>query len=242
MGTMCYYLSMKRRFPCPAVFLAVLLFVFLTLPLGAQGFFSKISWLAQGTVLFFPEDNGVDSDPMPILPSFGFGASYALLHISAVELKIETTFDFYMTHYGYSYTLERAVPLAIENRSARVLGSLFALQAAAVYDFSPLIRARFFAGPAADLRIVFLASGLNEGVDPMDEIRKETDDVKSYFWSKGRWFMPVIGSGVDFTLNSFIKLGIDFRVWIPMWKGWSGETLPAIEGWRFGVGARLTFR
>jgi hypothetical protein len=155
---------------------------------------------------------------------------------------IELTGDFYFTHYGYDFDLDRAVPYAIENRSSFVFGSVVGLQAVALFDITPDIDVRVYGGPAVDLRIVLLAEDLNEGVDPMDEIRRQTDAVKDYFWGKGRWFLPVFGTGMDFNLNSKIKLGFDLRVWFPLYRVWSGENLPPAEGWRFGMGARITFR
>lgn len=227
---------MSRYFFSRRIIPAFFLFVFSVLPLSAQGFGSKISWFMNGSVLFFPEDNGLHSDPMPVLPSLGAGISYPFTD----NFRAELTLDFYTTHYGYR--LDRAVPLAIENRSARVIGSFLALQAAWYFNINSVMTIRAYGGPAADLRIVLLAAGLNEGLDPLDEIRAETDSVRDYFWSKGRWFMPVVGAGLDFALNERFKIGVDMRVWTPVYRLWTGEDLPAIEGWRFGPGIRLTIR
>jgi hypothetical protein len=219
--------------------MALAVFGALALPLEAQGFFSRLTWAAEGSVLFFPEDNGMHSDPMPILPSPGLAVSHPL---PWWPMHLELTLDFYFTHYGYDFELDRAVPYAIENRSSFVLGSVLGLQAKALFNITPVIDARAYGGFSADLRIVLIAADLNEGVDPMDEIRRETDAVRDYFWSSGRWFLPVIGGGMDFNLNSKLKLGLDLRVWFPLYKIWTAEDLPAIEGWRFGIGARITFR
>jgi len=235
---MCYILSMGKRFFSLRVFMAIIIFTLVVIPLGAQGFFSNISWLVEGSVFFFPEDNGTESDPMPVLPSLGMGASYGVIKDSKIGFSLELTLDFYWTNYGYSYTLNRAVPQAIENRSAQVLGFPLAIQAVGIYNVSSFAAIRAYTGPMADLRIVLLASDLRS--DDKDDASKQTDSVRHYFWSKGRWFLPVAGLGTDFTLNSRFKLGVDFRVWMPMYKLWSGEDLPAIEGWRFGAGFRLT--
>jgi hypothetical protein len=197
------------------------------------GFFKKLSWFIEGSVLFFPEDNGYHSDPMPILPSPGFGVSYPFTNL----FRLELTFDFYMTHYGYSTELDRAVPMAQENRSARVIGILLGVQAAWYFNFTPILTGRAFIGPAADLRIVLIAAGLN---DADDDAADQTDSVRKYFWSQGRWFMPVIGTGLDITVNPRFKVGLDFRVWMPAYRIWSGEDLPGIEGWRFSPGIRFT--
>jgi len=221
---------MRKRF----LFFVVCIFIFGSLPLGAQSFFGKISWFAEGSVLFFPEDNGVHSDPMPVLPSPGMGASYPFTD----NFRLELTLDLYWTNYGYSYVLDRAVPAAIENRSAQVIGPLLAVQAAGFFDITSFMTVRVYGGPAADLRIVFIAADLRS--DDMDDASMQTDSVRNYFWSSGRWFMPVMGTGADFTINPRFKLGIDLRVWAPIYRLWTNEELPSIEGWRFGAGLRFT--
>ena len=228
------------------IFLTFIILILIILPLGAQeasqtdtqSFPKRFSWFLEGSVLFFPEDNGMYSDPMPVLPSLGAGVSLSFTRFFRMEL----TWDLYMTHYGYSHELDRAVPNAIENRTARVIGSLLGIQAVGYFDVTSFMTIRAYAGPAADLRIVFIAANLKEGLDDLDAIRKDVDSVKNYFWSQGRWFMPVIGAGVDFTINDKFRLGIDMRVWAPIYRLWTGEDLPAIEGWRFGPGIRFTFR
>jgi hypothetical protein len=229
---------MKRTIaPVPFVF-AALLFFSLGLPLEAQGFFSKLSWSAGGSLLFFPEDNGLYSDPMPILPSPGMAVAYPV----AGPMWAELTLDFYFTHYGYSDELGRAVPYAIENRSAQVWAIVLGAQAVALFPVTPMIDVRAYGGLSADMRIVLLAEDLNEGVDDIPLIRKETDQVRSYFWGQGRWLLPVIGSGVDFSLNERFKLGVDLRMWIPLYKLWTDEGFTNIDGWRFGAGVRISFK
>ena len=200
-----------------------------------QGFFKKINWFIDFSVLLFPENNGMGSDPMPVLPSPGAGLSYPITNIFWLEL----TLDFYMTHYRYNYTLDMAVPAAIENRSARVMGSFLGFHAAAYFNVNSFMTVRVYGGPAADLRIIFIAAGLNDS-DKADA-KKQTDSVRRYFWSQGRWFMPVIGTGLDFSVSQRFRLGIDLRVWVPIYRLWTGEKLPGIEGWRFGPGIRLSF-
>ena len=203
-----------------------------------QSFFSKISWFVEGSVLLFPEDNGLESGPMPVLPSPGMGASYPFTKYFALEL----TLDLYYTIYGYSDTLDRAVPREWEHRSAQVIGPLLGIQAVARFDVTSFMTIRAFGGPAADLRIVLVAPDLDAWPEDHADASSQTDSVRHYFWSKGRWFMPVIGLGFDFTLTPRFKLGIDFRTWAPIYRLWTGEDLPAIEGWRFGPGLRLTIR
>ena len=253
---------MKKRFFAHRLVLLVAVFSLMVIPLAALdsdqetdqqksaeqapadtgGFFSKVSWHLAGSILFFPEHNGVNSDPMPVLPSPGLGLSYPITNIPDGQLRLELTLDFYWASYGWDPKLGRAIPVAIENRTAQVLGFPLALQAAAYWDLTSFMTVRAYAGPTADLRIVIMAADLNEGLDDLGKIRGEVNSVRDYFWSSGRWFMPVIGAGVDFTLNDNFKLGIDMRIWAPIYRLWSGESLPAIEGWRFGPGVRITIR
>jgi hypothetical protein len=219
----------KRFFP-------VCLFLALAFPLHAQGFFSEVSWFFGGSVLFFPEDNGMESGTMPVLPSPGLGASRRFNEI----FRIEATLDFYRGVYGYNDALQRAVPLEWEHRSAQVIGSVLGIQAAAYYEVFSLITLRAFAGLAADLRIILIAPDLSP--DDMDDASKQTESVRSYFWSEARWFLPFAGLGFDFPMNERFKIGVDLRSWAPAYRLWSGEDLPAIEGWRFGGGLRFTFR
>jgi len=201
----------------------------------ARGFFRNFFWFLDMSVLFFPEKNGMGSDPMPVLPSPGAGIAYKVTNI----FRLELTLDFYLTHYGYNYTLNRAVPAAIENRSARVISSLLGFQAAAYFNVNSFMTVRVYGGPAADLRIVVVAAGLN-AID-MDDAKKQTNSVRNYFWSSGRWFMPVMGAGLDFAISPRFRMGIDLRIWAPFYRAWTREKAPAIEGWRFGPGIRFSF-
>ncbi|MDR2110702.1 MAG: hypothetical protein LBP32_05285 [Spirochaetaceae bacterium] len=227
---------MNRLFRPKGLILGALIFVFAVLPLGAEGFFKSLTWSFRGSVLIFPEDNGMDSDPMPILPSFGASAAYPVFG----PLSVEVSLDMYATYYGYSYKLGRAVPYALENRSSFVVGSVLGIQALYRYNITRNIVLRGYGGPAADLRIPFIADGL-EGSDKEDA-SKQTKDVAKYFWSVGRWFMPVAGVGIDFGITPKVMIGVDFRVWFPLYRTWTKEDLPAIEGWRFGPGFRITLR
>jgi hypothetical protein len=151
----------------------------------------------------------------------------------------------YFTNYRYSYKLDRAVPAAIENRSAFVFGFFTGLQALARFPLNDIVSIRAYGGPAMDLRVVTLAADLHPDDftdNPETDAKTQTDSVREYFWGDGRWFMPVLGGGADFSLNERFLLGIDMRVWFPIYRLWTGEDLPGIEGWRFGIGLRVTPR
>ena len=222
---------------CPA--LAVIILLITVFPLNAQSKI-KLTWFGAGSVLFFPERNGVHSDAMHVLPSPGAGL--ALNVFGRLPINLEITLDLYLATYGYSYVLNRAVPRAWENRSAAVIGQVLGSQVSYFYRFKRVpITFRAYGGLAMDIRIIFKAWDLNSALDPIDEIRRETKAVSRYFWSGVRWLLPMIGIGADYDLNEKLRLGLDFRIWFPMYRMWTKENLPAIEGWRFGIGARLTF-
>ncbi len=196
----------------------------------------QLAWSFGGSVLLLPEDNGLESDPMPILASPGAAVSYPLLAL----FDVEATLDFYGTHYGYSDSLERAVPAAIENRSSFVVGTVLGVQALLHFPLPGDLRLRVYGGPAFDLRLCLTAGGL-EGED-LEDAAAETGQIAEYFWGSGRWILPVLGAGIDYPATEKYLLGLDARIWIPLYRTWSGETLPAVEGWRLAAGLRVSIR
>jgi hypothetical protein len=207
-------------------------------PLAAQ---SQLGFFGRGSILFFPEDNGSASAPMPILPSLGGGVFYTLNDLLALEASL----DIYGTSYDYNYSLGRAVPANDEHRSAFVTGLLLGLQP--VFRWNPLgdkFTVRAYGGLSFDLRMIFSASGIDDD-DPHTNgytVGDARSEITSYFWGGGRFVFLHAGGGMDFPIldNSF-QLGFDLRIWFPIWRIWSGENLPGIEGFRFGAGLRITF-
>jgi hypothetical protein len=202
---------------------------------------APLSWALHGNIFYFAADNGVDSDPAPIIPSGGFSLALQLLRL----LKIELTQDIYFTNYEYNAALGYPMACNPENRSAFVMGFITGINAVL---FVPIGDGafRFYGGPAADLRIVTLAIGLNHPADFTGDIytdaQLQTDAISKYFWEEGRWFMPVAGLGFDFPLNERFLLGFDLRTWFPVYKIWTNDNVPAIDGWRFCAGLRITIR
>jgi len=199
-----------------------------------------LDWGVNASVFLIPEDNGLEGDPMPILPTAGVVLEYPLPY----NLYLGSSYDLYWTYYGYSTTLERAIPVAVENRSALVIGNLLSFYGAyhmAIPAISPGgLRLRFYAGFSIDARLCLIADGL-EGAD-LEDASRQTAQVTSYFWSRGRWFFPMTGFGIDFVKIRRVWLGLDGRVWYPLYRTWSGDdTAPAAEGWRFAFGIRLSF-
>lgn len=196
----------------------------------------RIDWAFKGSILAILEDNGNEGDPSPVMPSPGFDLSIPVLPLVAFEPSL----DFYGTYYGYSDKLERAVPYAIENRSAQVVGIVLGTPIAFRWRLRNDLTMRAFAGPAFDFRICYLADGLK--LADKEDARAQTDKILGYFWGAGRWFVPTAGVSVDLPSFPGLLVGLEARTWFPMYRLWSGEDLPIIEGLRFAFGVRLSFR
>lgn len=218
---------------CPVL---ICLLFFTAASVSADSFLDSLRWSFSGSVLVMPEDNGLESDPMPILAVPGVSAAYPL----STFVSLETSLDFYGTYYGYSYSLDRAVPFAIENRSSFVFGSVLGIQAVYRLQFRDTLAFRFYAGPTADLRLCLIAGGL-EGADKEDAA-EQTADIRRYFWSGGRFLLPVLGAGLDCISTEHFLIGVDGRIWIPAYKLWTKEDLPAVEGWRAALGIKFSLR
>jgi hypothetical protein len=223
---------------------AVFLIFFLVLiPVSADSFLDNVNWSTRGGLLYFAADNGRQgADPAPILPSMGFSAEWQFFS----PLRLEFTEDVYFTNYEYNSTFGYAMACNPENRSAFVIGFITGFQ---LTGFFPVGKkgtgVRVYGGPAADLRLVVQAFGLHSDDftgDIETDAGMQTDAIRKYFWSEGRWFFPVFGAGMDFPMNEKFLLGFDLRTWFPVYRLWADKDLPGIDGWRFGIGLRITPR
>lgn len=217
----------------PGAFLGLALFFVPVLAFPAEG----VGLVFRASVLAILEDNGMEGDPAPILPSPGFSVSFPI-PVSGM-LRFEPGVDLYATYYGYSYTLDRAVPYAIENRSSLVIGTLLGLPLQWELPVARGVRVHLLAGPGADLRLCLVADGL-EG-DDYDDAASQTSDIAGYFWSQGRWALLLAGGGVDFPFTPSTYLGVEFRFWYPAYRLWTGENLPGSENLKFSLGLTLSF-
>jgi len=227
------------------IFTAVFLISILPLvSLGADSFIDDIHWAVHGSIFYFAADNGRQgADPAPILPSLGASVAWQFWG----PLRVELSTDLHMKNYEYNAKLGYPMACNPENRSAFVVGFLTGIQLAGVFPIgSNGTLVRVYGGPAMDLRIVTLAVGLKHPADFTGDIetdaRLQADAIKEYFWSKGRWFMPVFGAGMDFPISEKFLLGFDLRTWFPVYRRWTNDNIPAIDGWRFGIGIRITPR
>ena len=235
-----YNYIMKARLLRSRLAAALFFIILFSIPAGvfSQNLFN---WAVHGNMFFFAADNGVNSDPAPILPSLGFSISLRLSNF----LRLELTEDIYFTNYEYNYEYNYPMASNPENRSAFVLGFITGLQLTGVIPIGGETTLRIYAGPAADLRVVLLAFGLNHPNDFKGDLLDaglQTEAIRSYFWEEYRWIMPVAGIGVDFPINDKLLLGFDLRTWFPVYKLWTNDQTPAIDGWRFGAGLRITPR
>ena len=211
--------------------------------INANPFLDNFSWATHGSLFYFAADNGQEADPAPIIPSAGISAAWQFWDY----LRLEVTEDLYFTNYEYNSTLNYAMACNPENRSAFVMGFLTGFH---LTGFIPItdsgISARVYGGIALDIRLVIKAIGLSHPADNTGlietDVQLQTEAIRNYFWSEGRWFYPVAGIGMDFPANERFFLGFDIRTWFPLYRQWADQTLPKIDGWRFGIGLRITPR
>jgi hypothetical protein len=221
----------------------VMMIVFFTLPVGlvdAQFIKEHFFYSFRGSICVFPEQNGNLSDPSLILPTLGAAAA-----LSFKAFVLELSLDMYGADYGYSYELGRPVPAEPANRSAFVTGSVLALNVMGQFDLTRDFALRLYAGPALDLRLCLLSYNLeNDEIDENNgkKLTSIVEDISAYFWSEGRYFLPLSGLGFDYRILPAVMLGLDMRVWFPVYKLWTGEDLPPLEGWRFGGGIKVSIR
>jgi TolB-like protein len=209
-----------------------------------SSFSEDFSWGTRASLFFLASDNGkVGADPPAIVPSFGFSVTWQFWG----PLRLEFTEDLYFTNYEYNSELEYPMACNPENRSAFVLGFVTGIQASALFPISKKgVDVRVYGGPAVDFRLVTLAIGLNHPDDFTGDIetdaQMQTDAIAKYFWDEGRWLLPVAGVGMDFPITENFLLGFDLRCWFPLYRLWTDEQIPAIDGWRFGAGLHITPR
>jgi hypothetical protein len=205
----------------------------------SQSFFSLFSLSLGVSVLFFPESDGLRSDPMPVLPSAHVALDYPFAFLGSSAFSAGLSLDGYLTHYRYNHTLKKAVPAAIENRESLVIGPVVSVRLQGKTGIGPVFFARYYLGMAFDLRIVLIAEDLNE-VD-LASASDSTELTRNYFWGENRWIFPTAGIGFDFKTAPAFSFGIDGQVWMPLNGLQSGAGQTNFDDWRFGVGFRITF-
>ncbi len=191
-------------------------------------------WAIQFSLAFIPEDNGTAGDPSPLIPSFGVSWG----HSFASWVAFEPSLDFFSTYYGYETTLERAIPLALENRRSLVIGTLLSLPFRFSVTLAERFRLNLLLGPAFDLRLCLIADGLQDS--DLEDATEQTSRAFSYFWSEGRWFRPLSGLGADWRDSRGRRFGLDLRAWMPLYRAWTDEDAFWAEGWVWEASFRFT--
>jgi len=231
-----YNINMPLFFLRSKLAAAFLIIFFALIPLDSI-FGDSLQWSVTGNILVFPAKNDTDSDPFPILPSGGGALSLQIFG----PLRVELTTDIYLKTYEFNFDLGYPMGSNPENGPALILGFLTGLQLTGNFSISDNGTAlRVYAGPAADLRII--SPAISNYPEDKSDGKSHSDAIREYFWSSGRWFMPVAGIGVDFPVNEKFLLGFDLRTWFPVYKINSNDNTSAIDGWRFGAGFRITPR
>jgi hypothetical protein len=222
-----------------SAFFLFLLFSFSSLNAEVNPFIKdNLNWSFNAGILVLASDNGAQgADPMAILPFAGGSLAWNFWG----PLRLAITEDIYFTNYEYNSDLGYPMACNPENRSAFVLGFLTGINLVAAFQISEKgVFARAFGGPVFDLRVVTQAFGLHP-LD-MEDARRQTAAIKNYFWSDGRMFFFTVGAGIDFPIIQKYLLGLDLRVWMPVYRMWTDDHIPSIDGWRFAVGLRISPR
>jgi hypothetical protein len=200
-------------------------------------------WSFGAGLLMLASDNGSHADPPAILPFAGGSFAWQFWG----PLRLEITEDLYFTNYEFNAVSGYPMACNPENRSAFVMGFVTGFNLAGVFPLGEkgvLIRA--YGGPVIDMRLVTLGIGLNHPSNFTGELetdaRMQTNAIRKYFWSEGRMFLFNAGGGMNFPLNNKFLLGFDLRVWMPLYRLWTDDHIPAIDGWRFALGLRISPR
>jgi len=218
-------------------FLFILILFLALLPVGAQSFSDftdYIYWSYNGSIVLLASDNGPNYDSPHIVPSLGFSVAYSIFK----HLRVEFTEDLYFANYefnGYPMTAN------LENSYVFVVGFVTGLQFTGFFPIAQNETAlRIFGGMTADLRIVTQPPGLSSF--DKEKSKTQVEATNNHFWSEGRMFLASMGVGIDFPFSDRQSLGFDLRAWAPLYRLWTDADLPAIDGWRFGAGIRISPR
>jgi hypothetical protein len=162
------------------------------------------------------------------------GLVYPVARISALSFDFEPTATFYYSTYGWSEA-NKAVPIDPMWRDVYMFGLVLDFPV----TFTVPIGARFAfsagLGPAFDLRV-----GLN--ADPTSVTAATVDDINSYFWSQGRFFLPSTLLRFSYKVNDRFAFDLDARAYWPIFNFWAGDGLGFFDQAIFGIrlSARIT--
>ncbi len=191
-------------------------------------------FLTFGPLLMLNTDNTSNGAPSPILYSFGGGADFYFYDDFFAEPRLS-----FFTNY-YLFDGENAQPAEIENRTASALSFMLDLTAGRRFEFGKhTLLASGGAGILA--RFAFLAgdvdssdSGTTNGSTAGDDV----SSINSWFWSNLNFFYPQLNLCYLYKITDALKIGCDFRAYIPLSSILSQNGL---DGMIFSLAAKLCF-
>lgn len=175
--------------------------------------FSSWKWCLAGGVQIMLNTDDYNSDPSPIVPTAAILARIPLKN----NLELAPMVNMYITRYLWAN--DRALPAALENRTALVptilldVPAVFRLNAGRVnFDLG--------AGLAFCIRVAFAESVLP------DEEKSSVKSINKYLWEQGRFIYPSFRAGITLPLENGVEPGLLFRAFVPVFNFWATPKVP----------------
>jgi hypothetical protein len=191
-----------------------------------------------GDAVIHTEDENIRADPNPIVFAFDFSAGFLVAGNNSFDIYILPSLAIYWTHYRWNDEIGRPLPAAVENRDEFVMGFFTGIDAEFQRPIGKSLLLFADAGLAADMRLVLIADGLNEGIDPLEEIAADVEKVKNYFWKHPLYFHTALGVGMRHTKD--YSIAVNLNMWLPFAPPPRIEGDIALLGARFALGMRLS--
>lgn len=191
-------------------------------------------FLTFGPLLMLNTDNTSEGAPSPIVYSFGGGADFYFYDDFFVEPRLS-----FFTNY-YLFDGKNAQPAEIENRTANSLSFMLDFTAGRRFEFG---KHTLLASGGVGLlcRFAFLADGVDSADTGTVDGSTAGDDVSSinsWFWSDLNFFYPQLNLCYLYEITEAIKIGCDFRTYLPLSSILSQNGL---DGMIFSLAAKVCF-
>lgn len=175
--------------------------------------FSSWKWCLSGGVQIMLNTDDYNSDPSPIVPTAAILARIPLKN----NWELAPMVNMYITRYLWAN--ERALPAALENRTALVPTIL--LDVPAVYRINAgRVNFDLGAGLAFCIRAAFAESVLP------DEEKSSVKSINKYLWEQGRFLYPSFRAGITLPLENGVEPGLLFRAFVPVFNFWATPKVP----------------